>query len=73
MRHIVKSATLSFLLLVACAQAGPVATTVYTTKTGTKYHKESCSSLRKSKIKTDIAAAKKKGLTACKRCKPPKD
>jgi hypothetical protein len=44
--------------------------TVYGTKTGKKYHRETCSSLRKSKIAMKLTEAKFKGLTACKKCKP---
>ena len=45
--------------------------TVYITETGTKYHKEGCSYLKKSKIKTTLKDAKDKGLEPCSRCKPP--
>jgi len=46
------------------------AETVYITKTGKKFHRGTCSSLRKSKIKTTRADAKRRGLTPCGRCKP---
>ena len=45
---------------------------VYITKTGKKYHKGSCSSLRYSKIKIRLSEAKRKGYKACLKCKPPK-
>ena len=45
-------------------------TTVYITETGTKYHKVSCSYLKKSKIKTALKDAKGKGLEPCSRCNP---
>lgn len=45
-------------------------TTVFTTKTGQKYHKEDCRYLRKSKSKTTIKIAKVKGYKACKVCVP---
>ncbi len=45
--------------------------TVYITKTGKKYHKDGCSSLKRSKIPISLKEAKEKGFTACKRCKPP--
>lgn len=45
--------------------------TVYITKTGTKYHTATCSSLRKSKIAISLTDAKKRGYTACERCHPP--
>jgi len=46
--------------------------TVYITNTGKKYHKSTCSYLRKSKIKIKLSAAKKRYYTACSRCHPPK-
>lgn len=46
--------------------------TVYITKTGHKYHRESCQYLRQSKIKTTLEKAKAKGLEPCKVCTPPK-
>lgn len=47
-------------------------TIVYITKTGTKYHRASCSYLRKSKIKITLKKAKEEGLTPCSRCSPPR-
>lgn len=47
-----------------------VQTVVYITKTGEKYHLESCSYLRQSKIKTTKKEAVANGYTACSRCKP---
>lgn len=44
---------------------------VYTTKTGTKYHVDGCSSLSKSKIPISLSDAKSKGLTPCSKCNPP--
>ncbi|GEM_PF-7043759 len=44
--------------------------TVYTTDTGNKYHRDGCSCLRKSKHKTTRASAKARGYTPCKVCKP---
>ena len=49
----------------------PQTTTVYVTKTGEKYHRETCRSLRKSRIEITVAEAKRRGFTACKVCKPP--
>lgn len=43
---------------------------VYITKTGSKYHRGSCSTLRYSKIKVTLANAKSRGYSACKICKP---
>ncbi|PZX57593.1 hypothetical protein LV84_01721 [Algoriphagus ratkowskyi] len=45
------------------------AQTVFITKTGAKYHKESCR-YAKTGWASDLVAAKKKGLTACLVCKP---
>ena len=46
--------------------------TVYVTRTGKKYHKASCSYLKKSKIPISLQDAKSNGYTACSRCSPPK-
>lgn len=45
--------------------------TVYTTKTGTKYHVDGCSYLSKSKIQISLSDAKAQGLTPCSKCHPP--
>lgn len=45
-------------------------TTVYITKTGSKFHGSSCSYLKNSKISININTAKAKGYTACSRCNP---
>ena len=45
-------------------------TIVYITNTGSKYHRGSCSYLRKSKIEIDKAAAIAQGYGACSRCNP---
>ena len=44
--------------------------TVYITRTGEKYHRSSCSCLRRSKIAISLKNAKSRGYTACKRCRP---
>lgn len=49
----------------------PQSAPVYVTKTGEKYHRGSCGSLRKSRIETTVAEAKRRGFAACKICKPP--
>jgi len=43
---------------------------VYTTKTGTKYHEEDCSFLKKSKIPVALEQALAEGKTPCSRCHP---
>lgn len=46
-------------------------TTVYITKSGTKYHCDGCSSLSKSKIEISLIEAKTKGYEPCSKCNPP--
>ena len=43
--------------------------TVYTTRTGTKYHRSGCRYLSKSKSPLALKDAKRRGLTPCKVCK----
>ena len=45
--------------------------TVYATKTGKRYHKAGCSSLRKSSIPMKLRDAVAAGLTPCGNCHPP--
>lgn len=45
--------------------------TVYVTKTGKKYHRGNCSSLRQSKIPISLAEAKRR-YSPCSRCNPPR-
>lgn len=56
---------IAFFLLASQLQAQ----TVFITKTGAKYHKESCR-YAKTGWASDLEAAKKRGLTACLVCKP---
>lgn len=46
------------------------AQTVYTTKTGEKYHKESCKYLKYSKKEITLEKALELGYTSCLVCKP---
>jgi hypothetical protein len=46
-------------------------TVVYITKTGSKYHTESCSYLRSSKIAISLGNAVSSRYEPCSRCKPP--
>lgn len=46
------------------------AQTVYTTKTGEKYHKSTCRYLKYSKKGITLKKAKELGYVACKVCKP---
>lgn len=48
----------------------PVDYTVYKTNTGTKYHRDGCSYLSKSKIAIMKSTAIAQGLTPCSKCNP---
>jgi micrococcal nuclease len=50
---------------------GATETTVYVTNSGSKYHLETCTSLRRSKIAVSLEDAFKSGYQACSVCKPP--
>ena len=45
---------------------------VYITRTGKKYHRDGCSSLKKSKILISLKEARKRGYSPCAKCNPPK-
>lgn len=45
--------------------------TVYVTNSGEKYHRDTCSSLRQSKITLSLKDAVSSGYEACSICKPP--
>lgn len=68
------------LILFSCtrapAQVSPSTdagdTTVYVTKTGTKYHASGCSSLSKSKTPLSLADAVSSGYEPCSLCNPPR-
>lgn len=45
--------------------------TVYITDTGERYHKEGCSSLRRSKQAVTLSEAIEEGYTPCQNCDPP--
>lgn len=59
------------LFAIAVAFAAPGSTIVYITKTGAKYHREVCSSLKKSKIAVTLQEAVNLGYEPCKICHPP--
>ena len=70
-RTLGKAGASLFLVAVVVASAfaqGPQ--TVYVTKTGTKYHRAGCTSLRSSSIPMLLAEAATK-YQPCKICKPP--
>lgn len=58
------------LLLMLFITVESMAQTVYTTRTGEKYHADGCQYLSKSKIETTMDKATKAGYTACSVCKP---
>jgi hypothetical protein len=60
-----------FFLLAFVVTQSALGQTVYVTRTGEKYHKDSCRYLSESKIATTLAEAKSKAYTACSVCKPP--
>ena len=65
---------LMFSAALATTRTVPQATgeeTVYVTKTGTKYHQEDCSTLKKTKIPMKLKDAVKAGYEPCKVCHPP--
>jgi biopolymer transport protein ExbD len=53
------------------AQQDPAKITVYITKTGEKYHRDGCSSLRRSRFAVSLKEAVARGYGTCKNCKPP--
>ncbi len=59
------------LFTISVVFAAPESMIVYITKTGSKYHREGCSSLKKSKISITLKEAIKRGYTPCKICNPP--
>jgi methylphosphotriester-DNA--protein-cysteine methyltransferase len=64
-----KQITILTLLLLMLTSV-MVAQTVYVTKTGKKFHSESCVHLSKSSIPISLEDAKAKGFGACKSCNP---
>ena len=52
------------------ATASSQSYTVYITNTGKKYHRSSCSYLKKSKSAISVSSAKAQGYTPCSRCNP---
>jgi hypothetical protein len=60
-----------FLIIIAICVADSPATTVYITKSGKAYHRESCTTLKKSKIQITLGEAVERGFVPCKICRPP--
>ncbi|MDR2483419.1 MAG: thermonuclease family protein [Treponema sp.] len=57
-----------FILLLPAAAEDPA---VFVTNTGSKYHRETCSSLRSSKSALSLSAAIRAGYGPCTVCRPP--
>lgn len=55
----------------AHAESSDARVTVYRTRTGTKYHREGCRHLSKSKIPISLQQAQTMGYTPCAVCRPP--
>lgn len=66
-------AVILMLSLAAVAYAATAAgdTIVFRTASGSKYHKEGCSSLKGNGIEITLAEAVEKGLEPCTKCNPP--
>lgn len=60
---------LLFLIVIGCS-TNSSAQTVYTTKTGEKYHTENCRYLKYSKKEINLQDAIDRGYQACSVCKP---
>ena len=60
----------AILFTVGVSAALAQAEKVYVTRTGKKYHRDSCTSLRSSKIEMPLAEAATR-YEACKICRPP--
>ena len=63
--------TLFVFFFLVCS-SNTQAQTVYITKTGEKYHKDSCRHLKYSKREITLQQALEAGYQACLVCKPPK-
>ena len=62
-------AVLSLVLMLLGSTTFAMADQVYVTKSGKKFHKETCALIKnKNKSAIDQAAAEAKGLQACKKC-----
>ena len=59
-----------FFLLATLATTVVSAQTVYTTKTGEKYHTKTCRYLKYSRVEIDIKKAQEYGYDACSVCRP---
>ncbi|MFY0712780.1 hypothetical protein J1D01_03820 [Seonamhaeicola sp. NFXS20] len=64
-----KSLKILYFILFVTSNISVVGQTVYTTKTGEKYHKETCRYLKYSKKTINLDRAKVLAYQACKVCK----
>jgi len=65
-----KALRIFFFIISVIVVSNVTAQTVYTTKTGEKYHKSTCRYLKYSKKEIKLEAAVSRGYEACKVCKP---
>jgi TonB family protein len=66
-----RSHYLKFILLLLFVATFSMAQTVYTTKTGSKYHSDGCRHLRQSQYSISLQSAINSGYTPCSVCGPP--
>lgn len=66
-----KKQTSLFVMIILLLASNAISQTVYVTKSGKKYHTESCRYLTKNTIAVDLSVALNKGYTACSVCNPP--
>ncbi|MFK7750884.1 MAG: hypothetical protein AB8B65_21015 [Kordia sp.] len=57
------------LIVIFLVSSSVISQTVYTTKSGSKYHKSSCKYLKDSRKEFTIKKAESLGFTACEICK----
>ncbi len=62
---------LFILTLLACTTQASEGQPVYTTKTGSKYHRGNCQYLRNSKFEIELEEAQDLGYEPCRVCRPP--
>ena len=65
-----KALRLFLFIILVTFMSNVTAQTVYTTKTGEKYHKNTCRYLKYSKKEIKLEVAISRGYEACKVCKP---
>jgi len=65
-----KTTKIIFLIVILAYVSNVSAQTVYTTKTGEKYHTNNCRYLKYSKKEITLKKVKELGYQACKVCKP---